>query len=98
MRSRAGKYPLTVVGPGVALVAGALVGVIGDDLNAAYAVFVLIASVSLLWRKDDPPVLPFMLGLQWFSVTAGYWYAGSFGIFPGYLRCRAMSNAPWQSR
>ncbi len=73
-----------MLGPSVALVLGTLAGVIADDLNTAYAVFVLIAGTGLLWRKDDPPVLPFIIGLQWLSVTAGHWYASWFGTFPGY--------------
>jgi hypothetical protein len=79
----AAAFPLTISGPLVALVVAALVGVAGDDLYAAYAAFVLIVSVSLVWRRDDPPVLPFILAYQWVSVTAGYAYSWWFDTFPG---------------
>lgn len=85
MRSRLlDDYPLSVLGPFAALVAGAAVGVLADDLSAAYAAIVLITTVSLVWRVGDPVVLPFIMTLQWLSVTAGYWYSVAFGTFPGY--------------
>lgn len=77
-------YPLTVSGPLAGLMAGAFAGVLTDNLYAAYAVFVLFAAVSVVWRKDDPAVLPFILAFQWVSVSSGYWYERLFGRFPGY--------------
>jgi len=79
-------YPLTVSGPLAGLLLGSLAGVWSDNLHAAYAVFALIASVSLVWREDDPAVLPFILAYQWVSITAGYWYLWWFGAFPGYYQ------------
>jgi hypothetical protein len=76
-------YPLTLNGTLAGLVAAALVGVVTDNLYAAYAAFVLLASVSVVWRRDDPPVLPFIFAYQWVAVTAGYWYEGVYGNFPG---------------
>lgn len=84
MRSRFAAYPLTGMGISLALIAAAATGVFVDNLLAGYAVGVLIAGISLLWRVADPPVLPFMLVVQWVSVTAGYWYARWSGVFPGY--------------
>ena len=83
MRS-AQNYPLTLGGVLVGLVAGALAAVLSDNLLAGYAVFVLFASTGVVWRKDESPVLPFILAFQWMSVTSGFWYAWWFGTFPGY--------------
>lgn len=83
MRSSA-DYPLTLPGVLAALVGGAFASVIGDNLLAGYAVFVLLTTTSLVWRRDDPAVLPFILGFQWLSVTSGFWYSRWFGTFPGY--------------
>lgn len=76
-------YPLSVSAFVIAVLAACMVGVSFDNLSAAYAVFVLIFAVGLVWRKGDPPVLPFILVYQWISVTAGYWYQGIFDSFPG---------------
>jgi hypothetical protein len=83
MRSTPG-YPLTLTGTIAAVIAGALAAVTSDSLLAGYAVFVLLATTSLVWREGDPPVLPFILAFQWLSVTAGFWYSRWFGTFPGY--------------
>ena len=82
--SSASDYPLTVSGAIAAVIAASLIGVWSDNLHAAYAVFALITAASLVWRRDDPPVLPFILVYQWVSVTAGYWYSQVYGAFPGY--------------
>ena len=89
---RAPDFPLTVPGSLAALVGACLAGVVLDDLYSALAVFTLIASCSLVWRQDDPPVLPFILVFQWTSITAGYWYAKVFGTFPGFYR---PGNVEW---
>jgi len=79
-------YPLTAPALMLGALAGCVVGISSDNLTAASAVFVLFATVGLVWRKGDPPVLPFILAYQWVSVTAGYWYQGIFGSFPGIYR------------
>lgn len=83
---RTPAFPLTVPGMLAAMLGACLAGVWLDDLYSALAVFTLVASCSLIWRQDDPPVLPFIIVFQWTSVTAGYWYAKVFGTFPGFYR------------
>jgi hypothetical protein len=80
------RYPLTVSGPLAGLVLACFAGVVMDDLYAALAFGVLVTAVSLVWRQDDPPVLPFIVVYQWVSVTAGYWYEKAFGAFPGFYQ------------
>jgi len=82
----ASDYPLTVPAALLAPVAGALVGISTNNLTAAFAVFVLLAGTGLVWRRSDPPVLPFVIAYQWVSVTAGYWYQRVFDTFPGIYR------------
>jgi hypothetical protein len=76
-------YPLTVPGLFAASLLGAFMGVWSDNLTSGYAVFVLAAGVSLTWRRDTPPIVPFIAAYQWTSITAGYWYFLWSGIFPG---------------
>ena len=76
-------YPLTVPGLLAATVLGAFVGVWSDNLTSGYAIFVLGAGVSLAWRRDAPPIVPFIIAYQWTSITAGYWYFLWSGIVPG---------------
>ena len=80
------EYPLTIRATLIGLVAASFVGVATDNLSAAFAIFVLMMSLGLVWRKGDPPVLPFILTFQWVSVTAGYWYQRIFDSFPGIYR------------
>ncbi len=79
-------YPLTVPW----LIAGALLGmalaVAVDDLVPGYAVFVLIATLALTWRQDEPPIFPFVFVCQWLSVTIGFWFERIAGYFPGLYR------------
>jgi hypothetical protein len=79
----ADRYPLTVPGILAAMVLGAFVGVWNDNLTSGYAVFVLAAGVSITWRRDSPPIIPFITGYQWTSITAGYWYSLWTGVVPG---------------
>ena len=83
---RSHDFPLTFSSMLVGMVAASFVGVSTDNLEAAFAVLVLIVSVGLVWRRGDPPVLPFVLAFQWVSVTAGYWYQKVFDSFPGIYR------------
>ena len=79
----AAMYPLTVPGLFAAALIGAFVGVWSDNLTSGYATFVLAAGVSLTWRRDAPPIVPFITAYQWTSITAGYWYFLWSGIVPG---------------
>ena len=83
---RSTDYPLTVPALLVGAVVASFVGVSTDNLTAAFAVAVLFATPGLVWRKGDPPVLPFILAFQWISITAGYWYERMFDSFPGFYR------------
>jgi hypothetical protein len=70
----------------IGAVLGSVAGIVLDDLLVAYAIAVLMTCVGLVWRRGDPPVLPFILTYQWVSVTAGYWYQQLFETFPGDYR------------
>lgn len=83
---RSAAFPLTAPALLLGMVAGSVVGVSMDNLTAAFAAFVLVVATGLVWRKGDPPVLPFIIAFQWISVTAGYWYQRVFDSFPGIYR------------
>ncbi|HUF47143.1 MAG TPA: hypothetical protein VMM93_04945 [Vicinamibacterales bacterium] len=80
------SYPLTGTWLLFGGLAGMTVAVLADDGVAGYAVFVLLATIGLTWRRDDPPIFPFILGYQWLAVTAGYWFEQVTGSFPGLYR------------
>jgi hypothetical protein len=79
-------YPLTVPW----LLLGGLVAmaitVTADDVLPGYAAFVLMATIGLTWRRDDPPVFPFIMAYQWLSITVGYWFEKVAGYYPGTYR------------
>jgi len=79
-------YPLTVPWLLLGALAGMALGVFADDALPGYAVFVLVAGIGLTWRRDDPPIFPFILSYQWLSVTVGYWFERAAGFFPGTYR------------
>lgn len=85
-RTSAATYPLTVPW----LLAGALLGmtvaVTADNVLPGYALFTLLAGAGLTWRRNDPPIFPFILSYQWLSVTVGYWFEAWTGYFPGQYR------------
>lgn len=71
------------------LVMGLWAAVIGGCLFmsplAGLAVFILFGAAATLWRRDEPPILPFCVGLQWVSATTGYFYDLVSGEYPGLL-------------
>ena len=79
-------YPLTVPGVLVAVLAGALTAVGSDNLVAGLAVTTLLAGMAITLRRDELPVVPFVVAYQWTSITVGYWYSLWTGIFPGSYR------------
>ena len=79
-------YPLTLPALLFGAVVASFVGVSTDNLTAAFATGVPLVAAGVVWRKGDPPVLPFILVFQWISITAGYWYERMFDSFPGFYR------------
>ncbi len=74
-------YPLTV--PGLAL--GAVLGGFSAALISpvtGLALFVLCALVGLTWRRNEVPILPFILAFQWIAVTIAMFYERWVGLVP----------------
>jgi hypothetical protein len=67
-------YPFTKRFLFVGIVAGLLGGLIFRAPLAGFAWFVLFVAVGLVWRANEPPVLPFALAFQWVFIVAGYLY------------------------
>ena len=76
------KYPLTLWALQAGLLVGLFVGLLMDSALLGGAMFVLFAVVGCTWRRDEAPVVPFLLGYQWCAITVGYWYYVFTGIFP----------------
>jgi hypothetical protein len=76
------KYPLTLWALQAGALIGLFVGLLMDSLLLGAAMFVLLAVVGCTWRRNEAPVVPFLLGYQWCAITVGYWYFVFTGIFP----------------
>ena len=76
------KYPLTLWALQAGALGGLFVGLLMDSMLLGTAMFVLLAVVGGTWRRDEAPVIPFLLGYQWCAITVGYWYYVFTGIFP----------------
>jgi hypothetical protein len=76
------KYPLTLWSIQAGILSGLFVGLLMDSLLLGSAMFILFAVVGCTWRRDEAPIVPFMLGYQWCAITVGYWYFVFTGIFP----------------
>jgi hypothetical protein len=66
--------------------AGMAVAVAADEVLPGWAAFTLLVSIGLTWRRDDPPIFPFIFVYQWVSITSGYWFQQVAGFFPGLYR------------
>lgn len=79
------RYPLQksflVWGFSVGIFTSALL----SSLLAGFAFFVMFAVAGTLWRRGEPPILPFCLGSQWAAVAAGFLYMQVTGSYPGFL-------------
>jgi hypothetical protein len=76
------KYPLTLWALQAGALVGLFIGLLMDSLLLGTAMFVLLAVAGCTWRRDEAPVVPFLLGYQWCAITVGYWYYVFTGIFP----------------
>lgn len=76
------KYPLTLYALQAGVLIGLFVGLLMDSLLLGAAMFILLAVVGCTWRRNEAPVVPFLLGYQWCAITVGYWYFVFTGIFP----------------
>lgn len=66
---RSYNYPLTTPGLLVGVVAGVCTALFADLPLGGLAVFVLSVTVGLTWRRGEVPIFPFILAVQWVSVT-----------------------------
>src|SRR5438270_3969176 len=78
-------YPFTKRFLFVGIVAGLLGGLIFRMPLAGLSWFVVFVAVGLVWRRDEPPVLPFALAFQWVFIVAGYLYWCTGGVVEEFL-------------
>ena len=76
------RYPLTLPALAIGLAAGAATALVTLSLLIGFAVFTFFALVGGTWRRDEAPVVPFILASQWLVVTVGYFYRLVTGVFP----------------
>jgi len=75
-------HPLTARAFGLGALAGLVAAIVTSSALSGAAVFTLALIVGLTWRRDEVPVLPFLLSYQWLQVTSGYFYLLATDRFP----------------
>jgi hypothetical protein len=75
-------YPLTRFSLLISAMVGALAYFATGIGLAAYVMFTLCFAVSLVWRRDEAPIFPFILFLQWIQVSSGYLLSLVTGSLP----------------
>jgi hypothetical protein len=77
-------FPLGVRATVFGLSAACAATMLTSSFLVGYALFAGCAVAGMTWRRDEPPVLPFVLMYQWLQVTVGYFYFLLTGVFPDY--------------
>jgi hypothetical protein len=72
-------YPLLRQFSIAGLGAGALGSLIFGSLLAGFSFFVVFLCAGLVWRANEPPILPFAVSFQWVFIVAGYLYTRAGG-------------------
>src|SRR2546423_5626636 len=72
-------YPLTKKFTTLGLLTGVLAALLLGSLLSGFSVFVVFFSAGLVWRANEPPILPFALAFQWVFIVAGYLYTQAGG-------------------
>ncbi|MEP6937502.1 MAG: hypothetical protein ABI871_05475 [Chthoniobacterales bacterium] len=73
------NYPFAKAGFVAGVIAGVAGGLLLGTPLAGFAFFVLFVATGLVWRRDEPPVLPFALAFQWLFIVIGYLYIQAGG-------------------
>src|SRR5579872_4926980 len=66
------------IAAGLAVFAAAFIG--PNKALVAYAAFVLVVGLTLLWRPDEMPVMVFVFCYQWLQAATGPIYGNFFGL------------------
>jgi hypothetical protein len=76
------KYPLLRNSGHIGALLGIFAGILTGEWLVGYAVLTLCVTIGLTWRRDEAPVFPFILALQWLQVTSGYLFYVITGVIP----------------
>ena len=50
---------------------------------AGFSVLVVFLATSVVWNRDELPVLPYCIAYQWLFIVSGYFYQLAAGYYPG---------------
>ena len=91
------RFPLTLVAMEIGLLAAVFIGLLSYSLLVGLSIFVLFATVGATWRRDEPPIFPFILAYQWGAVSIGYLYFQLTGIYPSAYATGDIEQTVWLS-
>lgn len=81
-----GLYPLTIPLLVIGLLGAAAISLLTETWLLGYSFFVFAFTMGLTWRRDELPIFPFILAIQWLQVTSGYIFSAATGIVPADVR------------
>ncbi len=91
------RFPLTLVAAELGLVAAIFFGLLTYSFLIGLSVFVLFTTIGATWRRDEPPIFPFILGFQWSAISLGYIYFHLTGIYPSSYATGDIEHTAWLS-
>jgi len=81
-RSAGALYPLQESFLTYGLLVGLGATVLFMSPLAGFAFLVLFATIGVLWRRGEPPVLAFCVAYQWVFIVTGYLFQQLLGYYP----------------
>lgn len=91
------QFPLTLIATEIGLLAALFFGLLSYSFLVGLSVFVLFVAVGATWRRDDPPIFPFILAYQWGAVSIGFLYYHLTGIYPSAYATGDIEKTVWLS-
>lgn len=67
----------------VGLCAGAVVALLFWSALAGFSFLMVFLCAGMVWRRGEPPLLPFCLAYQWVFIVSGFLYMRMTGVYPG---------------
>src|SRR4051794_29801236 len=68
------KYPLQRLFLWYGLFSGITIAILTWSAVAGFSVLAIFLAVSIVWNRDELPILPYCVAYQWLFIVAGYFY------------------------
>ena len=77
------QYPLQRLFFWYGLFSALAAGLLLWSAVAAFSVLTVFLAASMVWNRDELPILPYCIAYQWLFIVAGYFYQLAAGYYPG---------------